>query len=274
MPGPEVRREWLAALAVLLGCALLASCTTTTTRTVDGVTTTQKTEPGNSAASARNRARARVELAAGYYRNGQMAVALEEARRAVQIDPTLPDAYGLLGLIYMDLEDRRSAEENFQRALQLDGNSPDLNNNYGWFLCQTGRERESIGYFQRALRDPLYATPARANLSAGVCLMRVKDYAGAEPFLRRSFELDAGNPTAKYELTRLYLATNQTDRAAFYYGLLSKSVDASAETLWLGLRVARAQGDLRTETRLASELRTRFPNSKEAAQLARGAFDE
>jgi type IV pilus assembly protein PilF len=269
------RREWPLVSTALLACALLGACTTTTTRTTgDGVTTTQKTEPANTAASARNRARARVELASGYYRNGQMAVALEEARRAVQIDPTLPDAYGLLGLIYMDLDDRRSAEENFQRALQLDGNNPDLNNNYGWYLCQTGRERESIGYFQRALRDPLYATPARANLSAGVCMMRVKDYAGAEPFLRRSFELDAGNPTAKYELTRLYLATNQTDRAAFYYGLLSKSVDASAETLWLGLRVARAQGDLRTETRLASELRTRFPNSKEAAQLARGAFDE
>jgi len=273
--GSNSRREWPLRQVALLACALLAACTTTTTRTTgDGVTSTQKTEPVNSAASARNRGRARVELAAGYYRNGQMAVALEEARRAVQIDPTLPDAYGLLGLIYMELDDRRSAEENFQRALQLDGNNPDLNNNYGWFLCQTGRESESTGYFQRALRDPLYATPARGNLSAGVCLMRVKDYAGAEPFLRRSFELDAGNPTTKYELTRLYLATNQTDRAAFYYGLLSKSVDASSETLWLGLRVARAQGDLRTETRLASELRTRFPNSKEAAQLARGAFDE
>ena len=132
-----------------------------------------------------------------------MAVALEEAKRAVQIDPTLPDAYGLLGLIYMDLDDRRAAEENFQRALQLDGNNPDLNNNYGWFLCQTGREREAVGYFQRALRDPLYATPARASLSAGVCLMRIKDYPDAEPYLRRSFELDAGNPTAKYELARL-----------------------------------------------------------------------
>ena len=141
----------------------------------------------------------------------------------MQIDPTLPDAYGLLGLIYMDLDDRRAAEENFQRALQLDGNNPDLNNNYGWFLCQTGREREAIGYFQRALRDPLYATPARASLSAGVCLMRIKDYPDAEPFLRRSFELDAANPTAKYELARLYLATGQTERAAFYYGLLAKN---------------------------------------------------
>ena len=79
---------------------------------------------------------ARVDLAAGYFRNGQMAVALEEARRAVQIDPTFADAYGLLGLIYMELDDRREAEANFQRALQLAPANPDINNNYGWFLCQ------------------------------------------------------------------------------------------------------------------------------------------
>ncbi len=269
------RDRALARIGVLACVLVLEACTTTTTRSSgEIVSTTQKTDSATTAATSRSRGRARVELAAGYYRNGQMAVALEEARRAVQIDPTLPDAYGLLGLIYMDLDDRRAAEENFQRALQLDGNNPDLNNNYGWFLCQTGREREAVGYFQRALRDPLYATPARASLSAGVCLMRIKDYPDAEPYLRRSFELDAANPTAKYELSRLYLATGQTDRAAFYYGLLAKSTDASAETLWLGLRVARAQGDLRTETRLATELRTRFPTSKEAASLTRGAFDE
>jgi type IV pilus assembly protein PilF len=107
-----------------------------------------------------------------------------------------------------------------------------------------------------------------------MCLARAKNYAAAEPYLRRAFELDAANATVKYELANLYLATNQTDRAAFYYGLLTRTVDASAETLWLGIKVARAQGDLRTESRLAAELRSRFPSSREAGLLARGAFDE
>lgn len=257
--------------ALLLG-SLAACTTTTTTRTGEVISTTQKEAP--TPANMRSRARARTDLAAGYFRNGQMAVALEEARRAVQIDPSFADAFGLLGLIYMELDDRPAAEQNFQRSLQLEGANPELNNNYGWFLCQTGRERESIQYFQRALRDPLYATPARANWNAGHCLMRVKDYTEAEPYLRRSFELDAGGAATKFELVRLYLATGQTDRAAFYYGLLAKSTEASAATLWLGLKIARAQGDLRNETRIASELRTRFPASREAGWLARGAFEE
>jgi type IV pilus assembly protein PilF len=267
-----------AALTAAAGLLVLAACTTTTTTKVGGEvvskTTNGRPDAAATAASNRSRARARTELAAGYFRTGQLKVALEEARRAVQIDPTYADGYGLLGLIFTELDDRPAAEENFRRALQLEPNNPDLNNNYGWFLCQTGRQDESVGYFQRALKDPLYATPARANMNAGVCLARVRNYAAAEPYLRRAFELDAANPTIKFELASLYLATNQPERAAFYYGLLTRSVDASPETLWLGIKVARAQGDLRTESRLAAELRSRFPSSREAGLLARGAYDE
>lgn len=261
------------AVACVLALAALAGCTTTTTTRTGEVISGMPKEAATPA-TVRERARARSELAGGYFRTGQFAVALEEARRAVQIDPTFPDSYGLLGLIYMEIDDRPAAEQNFQRALQLDGANPSLNNNYGWFLCQTGRERDALPYFQRALRDPLYGTPARANWNAGHCLMRVKDYAAAEPFLRRSLELDAASVTTKFELSRLYLATGQIDRASFYYGLLAKTTEASSATLWLGLKIARAQGDLRNESRLASELRTRFPRSQEAGWLARGAFEE
>jgi type IV pilus assembly protein PilF len=267
-------------LSTTLGSALLvgifAACTTTTVTTSGGEVISKTSDRSNprGEADAKTRARARVDLAAGYYRNGQLAIALEEARRATSIDPNFAEAYGLLGLIYMEMGERREADENFQRALKLEPANTELANNYGWYLCQSGRERESIEYFVRAIRDPLYPTPAKANQNAGSCLMKVKDYAAAEPYLRRSFELDASNPTTKYQLSRLYLATGQTDRALFYYGILSKSVESSAETVWLGLRIARANGDLRNETRLANELRERFPRSPEAAALSRGAFDE
>lgn len=257
---------------------LCAACTTTTTTTVsnDGSSTitNERSSRKLTEADVRNRARARTDLAAGYYRNGQLAVALDEARRAAAIDANYAEAYGLLGLIHMDMNEQREAEENFQRALKLDPANSELNNNYGYFLCHTGRERESIEYFNQAIRDPLYRTPARANQNAGACLMKIKDYAGAERYLRRSFELDAGMAVPKFLLSRLYLATNQVDKATFYYNVLAKSIESSAESLWLGLRVARANADLRTETQLANELKQRFPQSPEAAALARGDFDE
>jgi type IV pilus assembly protein PilF len=268
-------------MARSLGGALcigvLAACTTTTVTNSSGEVVakgSERTVARTGEADARTRARARADLAAGYYRTGQIAIALEEARRATTIDPAFAEAYGLLGLIYMDMNDRREAEDNFQRALRLDPANPELTNNYGWFLCQTGRERESITYFDRALRDPLYATPGRAAQNAGTCLMKVKDYPAAETYLRRSFELDAANNATKYQLSRTYLALGQVDRATFYYNLLARSVASTPETLWLGLRIARANGDVRTESQLANELRDRFPRSPEVSALARGDFNE
>jgi type IV pilus assembly protein PilF len=110
--------------------------------------------------------------------------------------------------------------------------------------------------------------------NAGLCMLRVRDTKAAETYLKRSFELDAANPVTKFQLARLYLSNKQVERARFYYGLLPRGQDASAEVLWLGLRIARAEGDRRGDQEFAGDLRRRFPDSREAAALQRGAFDE
>ena len=179
-----------------------------------------------------------------------------------------------MGLIYMDLGDRAAAETNFKRSLQIEPGNSETLNNYGWYLCRTQRERESIEYFQRAAANRLYATPAMPLRNAGTCMMQVRDYKLAEEYLRRSFEIDAASAASKYQLARLYLITKQYDRAGFYYSLLERSVDSTAETLWLGLRIARGNGDLRTEQKLATDLRRRFPTSREAGLLQAKMFDE
>jgi type IV pilus assembly protein PilF len=254
------------ALAVLTGCE--------TTTTVNGQVVATPVVSNPTASDLKKRADVRLQLAANYYQKGQYAVALEEIQRALQSDPNSASAYGLMGLIYMDLGDRAAAETNFARSLRIDPANSETLNNYGWYLCRTQRERESLEYFQRAAANRLYTTPAMPLRNAGTCMMQVRDFKLAEEYLRRSFELDAASPASKYQLARLYLMTKQYDRAAFYYGLLEKSVDANAETLWVGVRVARGTGDVRGEKRLADELQRRFPTSREAGLLKAGMFDE
>jgi type IV pilus assembly protein PilF len=259
-------RLWMGVLLV----ALAAGCKTTTT-TVAGV---EVPVAAKSEADPRKRAEIRTELASTYYREGRLAVALEEAKRAVQIDARYAPAHGLLGLIYMDIGDRGEAEASFGRALRLEPDNSDILNNYGWFLCQTGRERESVEYFQRAANNRLYATPGLAMRNAGVCLLKVNDVDGADRALRRALELDAVDPLTKFELSRLYLRRGQPDRANFYYGLLDPASRNSAPGLWLALRIAHANGDIRRERDLANQLRERYPDSPEASALRRGTFDE
>jgi type IV pilus assembly protein PilF len=270
----RVLPKLIVAMLPVVGALLTASCTTTTEINGQEVATRQPNPNTPTENDARKRAGIRLQLAATYYQKGQFNVALEEVQRAVQLDSSYADAYGLLGLINMDLGKQGEAETNFQRALQLDGENPEILNNYGWFLCQSGRERQSIEYFRRAAASKAYATPAMSMQNAGLCMLRVKDNKAAEEFFKRSFELDAANPVTKFQLARIYLSARQVERARFYYGLLPKGQDANAEVLWLGLRIARAEGDVSTEQQFANDLRRRFPESREAAALRREAFDD
>lgn len=222
----------------------------------------------------RRRARIRLELAAGYYQQGNYNVALDELRQALAADPNYPAAYGMLGLIYMDLNDRPRADESFQRALRLAPGDSDLNNNYGWYLCQTGRPKDAIEHFLRALRNPLYATPSRPLHNAGICSLRMGDVAAAEDYFQRAFQVDPGNPVAMFNLAEIYLKRGDLQRARFYVQRLTSSFEPSAEVLWLALRVERKLGNADAQESLATQLRRRFPGSREASALAAGQFGE
>ena len=54
---------------------------------------------------ARRRARLRVELATGYFEQGQTKIALDEIKQALTTDPTYVEAFNLRGLVYMRLND-------------------------------------------------------------------------------------------------------------------------------------------------------------------------
>src|SRR5512133_3701933 len=56
---------------------------------------------------ARRRARIRLELAVGYFEQGQTTIALDELKQSIAADPTFGEAYNLRGLIYMRLNDFR-----------------------------------------------------------------------------------------------------------------------------------------------------------------------
>ena len=79
----------------------------------------QELQTASDETDARRRARTRLALATGYYENGQHTVALDEQKKALQIDPGFGEAYNLGGLIYMALGDNALAISNFQRAIAL-----------------------------------------------------------------------------------------------------------------------------------------------------------
>lgn len=271
--------SWRAAvprlLLALLVLQALAACVSQTTESpVQRGARSEALPDAGAESDQRRRARIRLELAGGYYEQGNYNVALQEAKQSLAIDPDYAAGYGLLGLIYMDLKDARSAEENFQRALRLTPDDSNLNNNYGWFLCQSGRHQQGIEHFNRALQNPLYATPSKPLHNAGICAMRMGDERQAEQYFQRAFQVDPNNPVAMYNLGEIHLKRNEIDKARFYASRLTTAYEPSAQTLWLALRAERKGGNKDAEASLATQLRRRFPQSPEAQMLANEKYGD
>jgi type IV pilus assembly protein PilF len=260
-------RFWTAATLALL--ALLAGCTANQLNNAKDEQPTNFDQTDN-----QKRARIRLQLAVGYYEQGQLQVALDEIKQALQADPNLSDAYNMRGLIYMNTGEARLAEESFLHAIKLAPNNPDLTNNYGWFLCQNGRADQSIAYFNATLKNRAYQHPAKAMNNAGMCSLKLKDMVAAERYFSDAFQLDPGNPTTNANLGKIYYDRRDYQRARFHMARVTKADVMNADVLWLAIKIERKLGDRAAETSLATQLRRRHPNSPEYATYQRGAFDE
>jgi type IV pilus assembly protein PilF len=221
----------------------------------------------------RTRAKIHTELASLYYSRGNMAVALEELRTAVASDSNYAPAYGLYGLVYMDLRENALAQTNFERGLRLSPTDPDLNHNFGLFLCYTGREAEGIKYFLQAVRNPLYPTPWRSYTAAGACAMRKDNLKDAEDYFTRALRQEPNEPNALLQMGQIRYKQGNMDEARKFVLRYNKLVDPTAESLWLALRVEHKAGERVAENGYANQLRRRFSGSREYQLLQRGEYD-
>ena len=259
-----LRNLVIAVMALIAGCAAPGS--------VDqGIQPVADTSGGES--GARNRARIHAELAAGYFELGNLGVALEEVNIAQRSDPGYAAGYGIAGLVYAALKDDQRAEENFRHGLSLSPADPDINNNFGLFLCQRKRESEGIRHLLAAVRNPLYQNPERSYVNAGFCARNQGDVNAAQEFFQRAITVRPNQPQALYQLADLAFARNDFAMTQGYLRRLSQAGPATAEILWLALRVERRLGNRLAEESYAQQLRKNFPESRETAALQAGRFE-
>ncbi|GAA4355839.1 hypothetical protein GCM10023165_48390 [Variovorax defluvii] len=268
------QQRMMQAVLGAVAAVLLAACATkdvgvpSTAGNAAGIVT--DSDEGN----ARKRARLRLELAIGYFEQGQPTVALDEIKQALAADPNFAEAYNLRGLVYMRLADAGLAEDSFRRAIALNPRDPNTLHNYGWLLCQQNRFGDAQQQFSAALGVPTYGERAKTLMTQGVCQLRAGQRAEAERSLTQAYELDAGNPVIGYNLASLLAQREEWSRAQFYIRRINNGPSSNAETLWLGIKVERKLNNREAVAQLASQLQRRFPQSREAAAYERGSFND
>ena len=222
-----------------------------------------------------NRARIHTELGSLYFQAGNLGVALDELRIALNADASYFPAYSVRGLVRLALKEYDKAEDDFREALNLAPNDPEVNNNYGWYLCETGKERQSIAYFLNALKSPLYETPDRAYTNAGTCALKAGDLDGAQNYLLKALQLSRdGAVSARLQLAKVFYRRGNFDESRIYLADALKMMEPpTADALWLGLRLERRKGNRSAESGYASQLRGRYPTSAEYQEFLKGNFE-
>ncbi len=250
-------------IALLFSLTVLAGCGTPSGG--------GQASPDQLKARANASAKVHTQLAGMYYERAQMGVALGEIDMALEADRNYAPAYNVRGLIHMALREYKEAEEDFQQSLSLDKNDSETHNNYGWFLCERGKEKESIPHFMAALKNPLYGTPERAYLNAGLCYKKAGERKDAEEFLQRALQVQPDLPQALLAMAELSFDSGNYAAAKQYLVKFSEKSDSlTAEQLWLAVRIVRKVGDRNAEASYGAQLRKRYPDARETQLLMRG----
>lgn len=248
------------AFALVAG-ALLAGCvaqTTVETREVQDAQSIDK----------RRRAEIKTNLAVEYYQRGNMVVALEESRNAIKADPTYTAAYNVQALVFMELREDAQARLSFETALRYTPNDPEIMNNYGWFLCLRNEHGRAMEFFTRVQANPLYATPEKPLLNAGLCARFAGQHREAEENLRRALLIRPDLASALITMAELTYEKGNLKESEAYFSRYTRLVSEPNLTgLVLGVKLARGMGDKAAEDSMLLQLRRRFPDAPQTREL-------
>lgn len=225
---------------------------------------------GQGKASKHDAAQYNMQLGISYLRQGELKAAQAKLERAIADDSRLATAYSALGLVFERLGDPVGAEKNYRRAVTLSPHDPDTLNALAVFLCLQKQETsEAMRYFERALAVPqskAVTNQAMLHTNAGLCAKRF-DLVKAEEYLRAALAADPGYRDALLQLSDVAFALNNHLQARAFLERFLAANAATADALWLGVRIERALGEPRAAGVYAEQLKAQFPESVEMRLL-------
>lgn len=172
------------------------------------------------------------------------ASALAAATRALELDPDLPEAHGVLADLRFFYDwDFAAAEREYLQALDLEPSASYVRAQYAQFLAAMGRLDEARAQIAESVaRDPL---SAQAALTRALILYYARDFAGALAAARHAETLDPTLPTTQFLQGRILEAHGDlrsaiaaTDRA------ISTSAVVAAGWRVQALRLQALAGDV------------------------------
>lgn len=209
-----------------------------------------------------------TDLGIKYLQAGDTVSAKSALKQALDINPDHAQALNGLALVFQSEGEDALAENYFRDAVARSPESAMIQNNFGAFLYAKERYKEACEALARATEDPFYAQRAQAFENLGRCYRLVGRDEAAAFMLERALTLSPERPLAMIELADLYLDRGQNEKAAQWFAefriLVDRgSIDHFAKSLWVGVRLARIQGNASRAATYALLLKNIHPESEE-----------
>lgn len=215
----------------------------------------------------------RLALAYAYYQAGTASsIAMAEVDKALELRPRSAEALTLKGMIYDQMGDINNALVYMQRAVSIEPNNGTYVHNYGNELCIAQRYADGIAQLQRAAEMQTNTRRSQSWAAMGACYRSIGDLARAEGAFLQALQLEPSNMAANYQLAEFMFLRNDYQGAKIHLDRMGSVHTLNAQGLWLGVKIYRQLGDVYMMGQYSKQLQSKFPNSKEAAALARGDF--
>jgi TolB-like protein/Tfp pilus assembly protein PilF/predicted Ser/Thr protein kinase len=177
------------------------------------------------------------------------------ARRALELDPNLAEAYSGLALatLYHDW-DWPNAQRYFQQAIAINPSYPTAHQWYSFYFAIQKNPDMAVAETKRAIDlDPFSLA---ANQQLGAIYYQARRYQEGAEQLRKTIDMDTNFPLAHYQLGRVYAAEGKYQEAVEEW---KKYSDLSPGTFALGyLAYGYGRlGDRAQATRILEQLKLR-----------------
>lgn len=218
-------------------------------------------------------AQARVRLGLAYLAQGELLLARQNLEQALSYQPQSAQVQGAMALYQQQAGESGAAQRHYQRALQLAPRSGELLQHYATFLCGQRRYREAQHHFQAALQAPGSAHWMDTLHQAGWCYLQAGEPVAARSLLQRSLKHQPGQGSHWIGLVSQALNEGRGEEAAQGLAIYDALQPASAESLWLHLRLAACSGATGAVNHYGSRLLREFPGTQQCQHFLNHRYE-
>jgi len=208
-----------------------------------------------------------ADLGLAYLMKGRHDQALLKLNKALNLDPDNAKAYLYKAELYRRLDEKEQAEKFFTKALAIEPEDSSINNNYGAFLCANKKYDDAFKYFNVALNNPVYPDRGKVYENIGVCSESNGNLKVARENYVQAISVNPNLGSSLLAIAQLDFDDGNVNSASKYLIYYNRVARQSAQSLWLGILIARKLGQTKEVASLSWSLERKFPKSRETKLL-------